>query len=79
MDIPRVPLRHDRAVIAAHVLTAWLRTARRTGRPGNRQRRAATRRVLSKDANQRAHQAADSASSAQDVPDAHQDKPRAPP
>ncbi|MFE7404219.1 MobF family relaxase [Streptomyces sp. NPDC057557] len=32
-DIPRVPLRHDRAVIAARVLTARLRTARRTGRP----------------------------------------------
>jgi hypothetical protein len=31
--IPRVPLRHDRAVIAARVLTARLRTARRTGRP----------------------------------------------
>ncbi|MFD5341467.1 hypothetical protein [Streptomyces hawaiiensis] len=29
--IPRVPLRHDRAVIAARVLTARLRTARRTG------------------------------------------------
>ncbi|MFF7845192.1 hypothetical protein ACFZC6_41600 [Streptomyces ossamyceticus] len=32
-DIPRVPLRHDRAVIATAVLTARLRTARRTGRP----------------------------------------------
>ncbi|MFE7841856.1 hypothetical protein ACFU53_39120, partial [Streptomyces sp. NPDC057474] len=32
-DISRVPLRHDRAVIAARVLTARLRTARRTGRP----------------------------------------------
>lgn len=32
-DIPRVPLRHERAVIAARVLTAQLRTARRTGRP----------------------------------------------
>lgn len=32
-DIPRVPLEHDRAVIAAGVLTARLRTARRTGRP----------------------------------------------
>jgi hypothetical protein len=32
-DIPRVPLRHDRAVIAARVLIARLRTARRTGRP----------------------------------------------
>ncbi|MCX4799889.1 relaxase domain-containing protein [Streptomyces sp. NBC_01242] len=32
-DIPRVPLRHDRAVIATRVLTARLRTARRTGRP----------------------------------------------
>jgi conjugative relaxase-like TrwC/TraI family protein len=31
--IPRVPLRHDRAVIATRVLTAQLRTARRTGRP----------------------------------------------
>jgi hypothetical protein len=31
-DIPRVPLRHDRAVIAARVLSARLRTARRTGR-----------------------------------------------
>ncbi|MFJ5731527.1 hypothetical protein [Streptomyces paradoxus] len=31
--IPRVPLCHDRAVIAARVLTARLRTARRTGRP----------------------------------------------
>lgn len=28
-----MPLRHDRAVIAARVLTARLRTARRTGRP----------------------------------------------
>ncbi|MET9526998.1 hypothetical protein [Streptomyces coeruleorubidus] len=32
-DIPRVPLRHDRAVIAARVLIARLRTVRRTGRP----------------------------------------------
>ncbi|MFD9271535.1 hypothetical protein ACFWB1_35950 [Streptomyces goshikiensis] len=32
-DIPRVPLEHDRAVIAARVLTVRLRTARRTGRP----------------------------------------------
>ncbi|MFI1622385.1 MobF family relaxase [Streptomyces lydicus] len=32
-DIPRVPLRHDRAVITARVLTAQLRTARRTGHP----------------------------------------------
>ncbi|MFI9080936.1 MobF family relaxase [Streptomyces sioyaensis] len=31
-DIPRVPLRHDRAVLAARVLTSRLRTARRTGR-----------------------------------------------
>lgn len=31
--IPRVPLRHDRAVTATRVLTARLRTARRTGRP----------------------------------------------
>ncbi|MGW3653539.1 MobF family relaxase [Streptomyces sp. NPDC000878] len=31
-DIPRVPLRHDRAVIASTVLSARLRTARRTGR-----------------------------------------------
>ncbi|MFI0220073.1 hypothetical protein [Streptomyces lydicus] len=30
-DIPRVPLRHDRAVIAARVLAARLRTARRIG------------------------------------------------
>lgn len=30
--IPRVPLRHDRAVIASTVLSARLRTARRTGR-----------------------------------------------
>ncbi|MET8082096.1 hypothetical protein [Streptomyces sp. NPDC005303] len=28
-----MPLRHDRAVIATRVLTARLRTARRTGRP----------------------------------------------
>ncbi|MGW2331634.1 MobF family relaxase [Streptomyces sp. NPDC001700] len=32
-DIPRVPLRHYRAVIAITVLTARLRTARRAGRP----------------------------------------------
>ncbi|MFF7705398.1 MobF family relaxase [Streptomyces lydicus] len=32
-DIPRVPLRHDRASVAARVLAARLRTARRTGRP----------------------------------------------
>ncbi|MFI0155844.1 hypothetical protein [Streptomyces lydicus] len=32
-DIPRVLLRHDRAVIAARVLTARLLTAVRTGRP----------------------------------------------
>ncbi|MFJ4981801.1 hypothetical protein ACIP6X_42000 [Streptomyces coeruleorubidus] len=32
-DIPGVPLRHDRAVIAPRVLTGRLRTARRTGRP----------------------------------------------
>jgi conjugative relaxase-like TrwC/TraI family protein len=31
--IPRVPLRHDRAVIATRVITARLRTARSTGRP----------------------------------------------
>ncbi|CAM5565168.1 hypothetical protein [Streptomyces coeruleorubidus] len=31
--VPRVPLRHDRAVIATRVLTGRLRTARRTGRP----------------------------------------------
>ncbi|MGK5449665.1 MobF family relaxase [Streptomyces radiopugnans] len=31
--IPRIPLRHDRATIAAAVLTTRLRTARRTGRP----------------------------------------------
>ncbi|MCX4538417.1 hypothetical protein [Streptomyces sp. NBC_01669] len=31
-DIPRVPLRYDRAVIAGAVLTAQLRTARSTGR-----------------------------------------------
>ncbi|MFF7648183.1 MobF family relaxase [Streptomyces canus] len=31
-DIPRVPLRYDRAVIAGAVLTAQLRTARRAGR-----------------------------------------------
>ncbi|MFJ9634864.1 MobF family relaxase [Streptomyces sp. NPDC101175] len=31
-DIPRVPLRHDRAVIASAVLSARLRIARRTGR-----------------------------------------------
>jgi hypothetical protein len=30
--VPRVPLRHDRAVIATRVLTGRLRTARRTGR-----------------------------------------------
>lgn len=30
-DIPRVPLRHDRAVIAGAALAAQLRTARRTG------------------------------------------------
>ncbi|MCG0283996.1 MobF family relaxase [Streptomyces sp. PSAA01] len=32
-DIPRVPLRHDLAVIAARILTARLHTARRTGHP----------------------------------------------
>ncbi|MFQ6199426.1 relaxase domain-containing protein [Streptomyces sp. NPDC000405] len=32
-DIPRVPSRHDRAVIAARVLTARLLSARRAGRP----------------------------------------------
>ncbi|MFG2987652.1 hypothetical protein ACGFYQ_41900, partial [Streptomyces sp. NPDC048258] len=31
-DIPRVPLRYDRAVIASTMLAAQLRTARRTGR-----------------------------------------------
>lgn len=32
-DIPREPLRHNRAVLAARVLTARLHTARRTARP----------------------------------------------
>jgi hypothetical protein len=41
--IPRVPLRHDRALITARGLTARLRTARRTGRPLYDDRESAVR------------------------------------